>query len=151
MNIIEFDYNENKRRILDKLGELAVEKCGDDYQVHDEKPVEKDDKKISLAYIEDGKYLGGIVGHIEYGYNFLKIDWLALEKEARGKGVGTKLLKEIEDIAIKEGCSVGFVETVSFSAPEFYEKQGYSILGKLEDFPMKGITNYWFYKRITEL
>ena len=92
--------------------------------------------------------MGGIVGHIEYTYNFLKIDGFALEKDARGKGVGTELLKAIEKLALAEGCSTSFVETVSFSAPRFYEKNGYTVLGTLDDFPMKGVTNYWFYKRL---
>lgn len=150
MNIIEFDYNKNEKRILNKLAELAAEQSSEDFQEIDDDIEEKEDKKISLAYVEDDQYLGGIVGHIEYPYNFLKIDWFAVEKEARGKGVGTQLIKEIEEIATKEGCSTAFVETISFSAPDFYEKQGYSVLGKLNDFPMKGIANYWFYKRLSE-
>lgn len=108
----------------------------------------KGKKEISLAYTEDEVVLGRIIGYIDYDSYLLKTEGLAVEKEARGKGVGRKLLSAIENLVIAEDCSIAFVETVSFSAPQFYEKQGYSVLGTLEDYPLEGIINYFFYKRL---
>lgn len=106
------------------------------------------DKKVSLGLIEEGRVLGRIVGTIDAAYRSLKIEAFSVEPGLRGKGVGTRLIEAIERVGADQRCSVVFVETVSFSAPEFYEKQGYALLGKLDDFPMPGVSNLWFYKRL---
>lgn len=103
---------------------------------------------VALSYVEGEKILGRIAGVIDYENGCLNIEAFAVEKEARGKGVGKQLLKDLEARASAEGCNMAFVDTLSFSAPGFYQHEGYTLLGTIDDYPEKGITKYWYYKRL---
>ena len=103
-----------------------------------------------MTYTEEGIVLGRTIGSIDYSSELLTIIGLAVDKEARGKRIGRQLLKEIEGIATKEACSLVLLETNSISAPQFYEKQGYSLLGTIGDYPIEGIENYYYYKRLQQ-
>ena len=49
--------------------------------------------------------------------------------------MGTKLLNEIEKIAIEEKCNLIHLDTFDFQAKDFYIKQGYEVFGVLEHCP----------------
>ena len=63
------------------------------------------------------------------------IDTLWVDSKYRGKGLGAKLLAEIEKTAKAKGCYLIHLDTFDFQAKEFYEKQGYEVFGVLEDCP----------------
>jgi hypothetical protein len=44
------------------------------------------------------------------------------------------------------GCIGSFLDTFSFQARPFYEKQGYTVFGRIENFP-KGHTRFLLSKR----
>lgn len=116
MPIIETDYTENDQIILEQLAEYADTVAPEMFdQVEKSMFLTKPNKPISLAYTKDDVVLGRIVGHIDYHSELLKTEGLAIEKEA---------------LAMAEGCSLGFVETVSISAPQFYEKKAIQCSGK---------------------
>jgi GNAT superfamily N-acetyltransferase len=69
--------------------------------------------------------LGGINGIIYYGC--LYVDMLWVRSLLRGKGWGTKLMQEAENLGKKEGCSFSTVNTMDWEALPFYEKLGYTI------------------------
>lgn len=147
--IKNINYDKNYEHILKLLGQLVEDNLGEDISNIGEFSKDKKlDKKISLGYFEDSISLGGIIGVIDSAFGTLKIEYLAVEKEARGKNVGKELVESIEEIAKLEGCNFSFVETVNFSAPNFYKKIGYQLMYELENYPMKGITNYFFYKNL---
>ena len=81
----------------------------------------------------DGKVIGGLVG--ETYWSWLHVDALWLEESVRGLSFGTKLLNMAEQEAIRRGCRHVHLDTMSFQAQPFYEKQGYTIFGLLEDLP----------------
>ena len=70
-----------------------------------------------------------------YCWNVVYIDVLWVADQYKGHGFGTKLLNEIEGIAIKENCSLIHLDTFDFQAKDFYIKHGYEIFGVLEDCP----------------
>ena len=53
----------------------------------------------------------------------------------RGQGYGQSLLKSAEQEAQHRGCKVILINSYSFQAPAFYQKHGYELVWKLNDFP----------------
>ncbi|WP_233569804.1 GNAT family N-acetyltransferase [Falsibacillus albus] len=79
---------------------------------------------------DDGAVLGGILGEI--CWNWLEIHTLILEEEMRKHGFGTKLLVAIEQVAKEKECNFIKVDTLSFQALDFYQKNGYEVYGTLD-------------------
>ena len=82
----------------------------------------------------DGSVAGGLLGGTFWGW--LHIDILWLHRDARGQGLGARMLALAEEEARRRGCHHVFLDTMSFQARPFYEKQGYTVWGELEDFPV---------------
>ena len=83
---------------------------------------------------ERGEIAGGVAGN--YGsYGWLYVAMLWVRDDLRGMGYGGRLMHAIEDEAARHGCSNSFLNTMSFQAPEFYKKLGYTVWAELNDFP----------------
>ena len=80
---------------------------------------------------DNGDLLGGITGGVSHGV--LSVQLLALAARARRLGLGSRLLKTLEDAAREKGATVSRVDTLEFEAPDFYQKQGYEIFGIVGD------------------
>jgi len=80
---------------------------------------------------EEGQICGGILGEI--CWNWLEIHTLMIDENLRGLGYGSKLLLEIEQIAINNDCDFIKVDTLSFQALDFYQNHGYEIYGTLDN------------------
>lgn len=78
-------------------------------------------------------------------WNWLEIDILWVDDEYRNQGYGTKLLKEIESIAISKNCTFIKLNTFSFQAPEFYKKHGYNVIAVIDNAPI-GSKHYYLKK-----
>lgn len=90
-----------------------------------------------------GAMVGGLAATVYW-------DWLEIENffvpaEARGQGLGAKLLRQAECMAAERGCAHVHLTTYEFQARTFYEKQGYRVVGTLEDYP-PGSAYYWMRK-----
>ena len=96
------------------------------------------DKKITD---DNGKIIAGCVARI-YCWNVAYIDTLWVDENYRGKGLGSKLLAEIEKTAKDKGCYLIHLDTFDFQAKEFYEKHGYKVFGILEDCPKEHCRYY---------
>jgi ribosomal protein S18 acetylase RimI-like enzyme len=96
---------------------------------------------------EGGEILGGITGTI-FWYN-LHIDFLWVDESLRGSGYGTELLNHIEKIARENRCQLIQLDTFSFQAPDFYQKNGYEIVGVIEGHPNKENQQYYLKKTLT--
>lgn len=57
----------------------------------------------------------------------LHIKHLLVFPEFRMQGVGRKLMQEALNYGKEQGCGFAFVETMSFQAPEFYQKLGFKV------------------------
>ena len=93
---------------------------------------------------ESGVTRGGIIGEIKWGWLYVEGLWLS--DDIRIKGLGTKLLNKLEDYARSKGISNFRLETTSFQALAFYEKQGYVLFGQLPDMP-PGFISYFLKKQ----
>ena len=99
---------------------------------------------LLTATTAQGEFVGGVYGKI--AWQWLYVDLLWVHPNFRGNGLGRKLLTEIELAANKQQIFRYHLATASFQAPDFYQKLGYEICGKIEDLP-PGHTNYFLQKR----
>lgn len=97
-------------------------------------------------YDETTKLVGGIVAHCFW--NIMHIDFFWVDESLRGQGQGRNLLNKMESIAQREKCKVIHLETFSFEAPRFYEKNGYKEFGKIKDVPVADCDYFFFKKEI---
>jgi GNAT superfamily N-acetyltransferase len=94
----------------------------------------------------DGAFLGGVHGEVVWEWLYIHALWVA--EAARGRGIGARLLAQLEAAARGEGAVGGHLETTEFQALDFYLKAGYTIFGELEGKPA-GHTWYFLQKRWT--
>jgi ribosomal protein S18 acetylase RimI-like enzyme len=83
-----------------------------------------------------GTVRGGLVGATYLGW--LSVQMVSLDEPLRGQGHGATLMRLAEEEAVRRGCPRVFLETLSFQALPFYEKLGYRVHSRLEDFPIGG-------------
>jgi len=95
---------------------------------------------------KDGKVFGGVI--VSFLWNGMEINSLWVDESVRNQGWGRKLMQEVEEEGRKRGCTVSYTNTFPWQAPEFYEKLGYTLYGKLEDLP-KGFSLSYYSKKLT--
>jgi GNAT superfamily N-acetyltransferase len=86
-----------------------------------------------VARNDIGEIIGGVQG--SSFLSSLEIEVLWVSESYRGKNIAEKLLAEIEQEAKTAGCQISHLTTYSFQAPQFYQKQGYTICGEIDGFP----------------
>jgi len=96
---------------------------------------------ISGIHPESGE--AGLFGSTAYGY--LHVDMLFVPESLRGSGLGSRLMQQAEQEAIRRGCHGAYLETFDFQAPGFYDRLGYSVFGRLDDTP-SGHTRFFLRK-----
>ncbi|QBY02960.1 N-acetyltransferase [Thalassotalea sp. HSM 43] len=106
---------------------------------------EPDSKFAVFAKDSDGQIIGGIRANAFWNYCIIELLWLS--DQARGQGVGSKLMKQAHQFAKQQGFAYVRTETVDFQAKPFYEKLGYQVYGELVDCPM-GHTTYCLLKKL---
>ena len=100
-----------------------------------------------IARDQSGKIIAGLLGETQFSW--LKIEILAVVPEVRGMGVGTLLMQKAEEEGRRRGCIYAYVDTTSYQAPLFYEKLGYSEVGRLRDWDSHGHDKVMFTKRLS--
>ena len=106
-----------------------------------------DDGRGLACFVRDdqGHMLAGITGYTWAG--MAEIEFLWVDERLRGQGIGARLLAAVEAEARLRGCERIIVSTYSFQAPQFYQSQGYAVMGQINDCP-PGHINYWLKKEL---
>lgn len=91
------------------------------------------------------RVIGGAIATVLW--NGIQINSLWIDESIRNNGLGTKLVKLIENEGKIRGCTFAYTDTFTWQAPAFYEKLGYKQYGILNDFPHGNSLTY-FYKKI---
>lgn len=118
--------NEDKDYLIEKLVEYNLSKV----------PAKQSDLFIDLSQkIErDGKIIAGIIARM-YCWNVVYIDTLWVDSKCRNEKLGSRLIENVESKARELGVRLIHLDTFDFQAKDFYEKQGYTVFGKLDDCP----------------
>ncbi|MEZ0106677.1 GNAT superfamily N-acetyltransferase [Catenulispora sp. EB89] len=106
--------------ISDALDRFNVEATG----VDDRRPL-----AVLLRDPGTGDVVGGLSGRTSLGLFF--VDLFFVPKDLRGNGLGAEILRRAEDEARARGCCAAVLYTISFQAPEFYRKQGWTVFGEV--------------------
>lgn len=116
--------NEDKDYLIEKLVEYNLSKV----------PAKQSDLFIDLSQkIErDGKIIAGIIARM-YCWNVVYIDTLWVDSKCRNEKLGSRLIEIVESKARELGVRLIHLDTFDFQAKDFYEKQGYTVFGKLDD------------------
>jgi len=88
----------------------------------------------------DGQVIGGLNGNTMWGWLFVEHLWLP--EGLRGQDLGTQLMQIAEAEARRRGCRHALLDTFSFQAQGFYEKLGYRVFARLDDYPGTNTRSY---------
>lgn len=121
---------------------LAVDNGLDLYN-HATAPVADVRPLASFATDGAGRVVGGAVGRT-WG-ECCELLQLWVDSEHRALGVGSRLVQRFELSAAQRGCRTFYLTTLSFQAPEFYRKHGYTAVAEISGYPNR-IRKYLMYK-----
>jgi ribosomal protein S18 acetylase RimI-like enzyme len=76
-----------------------------------------------------------------------ELQQLWVDTEWRHRGLGSRLVANVEAEARARGCTLIYLETFTFQAPNFYARLGYEVAATLAGFP-DGITKFLMTKRL---
>ena len=100
---------------------------------HYGKRIEWNEKKFRFKAVENGKLIGTIDGKHESGVVY--IGTLIVVEKARGRGVGTMLIKKAEEFGKKFGAHrIWLITGNDWLENIFYKKLGFKLIGNLPDF-----------------
>ena len=74
--------------------------------------------------------VGGLWGRSLWGSMY--IDIMFVPEDLRGRGIGTSLVRQAEQEAIRRGCRHMWTDTYAFQAYPFYERMGFIMFGRLD-------------------
>lgn len=92
---------------------------------------------LGLACHNDqGQLIGGLAGKT-FGHWFL-LEYLWVDSQQRGQGIGSKLLRDAEALAKQRHCRFVLLDTLDFQAAPFYQAQGYHQVWTQQEYPLTG-------------
>ena len=97
----------------------------------------------AFAHDASGRLVGGTVGRT-WG-RCCELQELWVDGALRSQGMGSRLLQDFEAHARQRGCSVFYLTTLSFQAPDFYRRHGYGELARIDGYP-NSIVKYLMHK-----
>jgi GNAT superfamily N-acetyltransferase len=93
---------------------------------------------------DNGSVAGGLWSYTLF--DWLHVQMLFVPEALRGLGIGSALMASAEAEAQARGCRGACVDTFSFQAAPFYEKNGFTLFGKLDNCP-SGYDRLYFQKQ----
>lgn len=96
---------------------------------------------------DSNETLGGMIGRTSYGLLF--IDLVYLPETMRGQDIGSRLLEMMERGGVLRGCKSAFLYTITYQAPGFYERHGWTEFGRIACDP-PGTARVFMTKRLRD-
>ena len=98
-----------------------------------------------FARTEAGQVVGGAVGR-RWG-RCCELQQLWVVPAHRRQGIATKLIQAFEVRARRHGCSIFYLETFNFQAPQLYQSLGYTVAYEHKVYP-HAIVKYVMVKHV---
>jgi len=105
-----------------------------------------DGVELAIFVRDAGRVVAGISGWT-WG-DCCELQNLWVDPRLRGRWLGARLLAAAEAAAAARGCTQTVHFTYDFQARVLYERAGYELVGRVEDFP-SGTDALWYRKRLT--
>ena len=102
-------------------------------------------KTFNFLAKENDKIIGILNGYSVYDEK-IYIELLFVLEEYRKRGIGSKLIKRVENYYCNKNFSYISLVTCGFQAPDFYEKRGFKLEFKRENKINPKLTRYFFIK-----
>ncbi|WP_267551746.1 GNAT family N-acetyltransferase [Rhizobium rhizogenes] len=123
----------DRRAILTPLDAFNKTKAGDENY-----------EPIAIVLRDEAeKIVGGLWAQLYFDWVFIEL--LFIPENLRGENLGARLLSQLEEIAKAKNCVGVWLDTFSFQAPGFYERQGYERFATMDNYP-KGMARFFFRK-----
>ena len=81
-------------------------------------------------------------------FKILYVSTVFVDEEYRRKGIGTRMIREMEERASAMGVNTIRLDTFDWQGKEFYEALGYQCVGHYNN-AVDGYSEYFFLKRIS--
>jgi len=104
-----------------------------------------DEVELAIFVRDGGRIVAGISGWT-WG-DCCELQSLWVEPSLRGRWLGIRLIAAAEAEAAARGCTQTVHFTYDFQARRLYERAGYELVGRVEDFP-SGTDVLWYCKRL---
>jgi GNAT superfamily N-acetyltransferase len=129
--------SEDIQFLEDQINTFNVEKTG----------IRTTDDLLLAIFVreENGAIRAGVFGWTWGGC--CEIRYLWVDEAWRGQGYGQGLLDAAEREARRRGCRQVILDTHSFQAPLFYQRNGYDVVGVIDNYP-EGYQKYYLKKQL---
>ena len=107
-----------------------------------------DEVELAIFVRDAGRVVAGISGWT-WG-DCCELQSLWVEPSLTGQWLGSRLLAAAEAEAAARGCTQTVHFTYDFQATALYERAGYELMGRVDDFP-SGTDVLWYRKRLKEV
>ena len=101
---------------------------------------------IQIGVEEDGRLIAGLDACIT-AFKILYVSTVFVDEEYRRKGVGARMIREMEKRAAAMGVNTIRLDTFDWQGKEFYEALGYRCVGQYDN-AEDGYSEYFYLKRI---
>ena len=118
--------------VTDAADDESIQIIGNGLNHFNDQHVGYGDRQPLAVLVRDpqsGEVVGGASGRTSLGMLFL--DLFHLPETLRGMGIGTEVLRRFEEEGRRRGCRSAVLYTISFQAPEFYERNGWVRFGEV--------------------
>ena len=102
-------------------------------------------RRLCVLIREGDAVTGGLWAVTSYGWLFTEL--LFVPEGLRGQGLGARILGQAEAEARARGCTGAWLDTFEFQARGFYERLGYEVFGRIDDYPT-GAARYFLKKAL---
>lgn len=100
---------------------------------------------VRAVFVDSGRVVAGVVGTAYWGKIHIRILWV--HPDYQSGALGSRLVDWVEERGRELRCTAALVDTMSFQAPEFYERRGYRQFGVSQGYE-GGASRHYFEKEL---